>query len=226
MKRILVIVFCLFFSGAVENTFAGPELSGKVVETMNSAGYTYVCLEKNGKKTWLAVPETKIALGQNMSFRPGSEMVNFESKTLKRKFDKIIFSAGPVAQKVNKGSMPVGSKSKVVAVTEKISVEKASGENAYIIADVYKNRNNLNNKNIVVRGKVVKVSEGILQRNWIHLQDGSGNRKKGTHNLVVTSQGLASVGDIITVRGTVYKDKDFGGGYRYDVIVENAGIKK
>jgi len=74
-------------------------LSGKVVETMDVDRYTYVCLEKNKKKQWLAVPKMKVVVGQNMSFRPGIEMVNFESKTLNRKFDKIIFSQGPVAAK-------------------------------------------------------------------------------------------------------------------------------
>jgi len=77
-----------------------------------------------------------------------------------------------------------------------------------------------------VRGKVAKVSAGIMGKNWIHLQDGSGNQKKGTHNLVVTSQDLPAVGDVVTMGGTFYKDKDFGSGYRYDVIVEEAVIKK
>jgi len=71
-------------------------LSGKVVETMDSGRYTYVRLEKSDKKIWVAVYKMKIVVGQNMSFKPGIEMVNFESKTLKRKFDKIIFSAGPI----------------------------------------------------------------------------------------------------------------------------------
>ncbi len=71
---------------------AGP--SGKVVDTMDSAGYTYVQLEQGGKKTWVAVPQMKITKGKTMTFRPGMEMKNFESKTLKRKFDTIIFSDG------------------------------------------------------------------------------------------------------------------------------------
>lgn len=70
-------------------------LSGKVVETMDSGGYTYVCLLKNGKKTWIAVPQMKVVKGKNMSFQPGVVMHNFESKTLKRKFESIIFSGGP-----------------------------------------------------------------------------------------------------------------------------------
>jgi hypothetical protein len=66
---------------------------------MDSGRYTYVCLEKNHKKTWVAVYKMKVVVGQYMSFIPGIEMVNFESKTLKRTFDKIYFSAGPLNMK-------------------------------------------------------------------------------------------------------------------------------
>jgi len=73
---------------------AGDPFSGKVVETMNSAGYTYVCLENGGKKTWFAIPESKVAVGQELAFQPGGEMKNFTSKTLNRSFESIIFSPG------------------------------------------------------------------------------------------------------------------------------------
>lgn len=73
---------------------SGP--SGKVVDTMDSSGYTYVQLEKAGKKTWVAVPQMKVTKGKTMTFKPGMEMKNFESKTLKKKFESIIFSDGVV----------------------------------------------------------------------------------------------------------------------------------
>ncbi len=89
----------IFADQPKENMNATSSLSGKVVETMDSGGYTYVCLEKSGNKIWLAVPKMKVIVGQNMSFKPGIEMVNFQSKTLKRKFDKIIFSEGPITSR-------------------------------------------------------------------------------------------------------------------------------
>jgi len=79
---------------AADAVQADNSLSGKVVETMNSGGYTYICLENNGKKTWVAVPETKVTVGQKVTCQPGGEMNNFTSKTLKRTFDSIIFSNG------------------------------------------------------------------------------------------------------------------------------------
>ncbi|MBZ0157429.1 MAG: hypothetical protein K8I29_14620 [Alphaproteobacteria bacterium] len=83
---------------SLPDTHAGAQngVSGKVVETMDSGGYTYVRLEKNGKKIWAAIPQTKVSKGQTISLKPGTEMVNFESKTLKRSFDTIIFSEGMI----------------------------------------------------------------------------------------------------------------------------------
>jgi hypothetical protein len=72
----------------------GDPVSGKIVETMNSAGYTYVCLEKSGKKTWVAMPQTKVKVGQEVSCQPGMVMPNFTSKTLKRTFESVVFSPG------------------------------------------------------------------------------------------------------------------------------------
>lgn len=77
----------------------GSTLSGKVVETMNSGGYTYINLEKDGKKKWVAVPTMQVSVGQELELRNGAVMTNFTSKTLNRTFDSIIFSAGPVAGK-------------------------------------------------------------------------------------------------------------------------------
>jgi len=73
---------------------AGDALSGKVVETMNSGGYTYVSLENGGKRTWVALPDSKVKVGQQITCQPGMPMQNFTSKTLKRTFDMIIFSGG------------------------------------------------------------------------------------------------------------------------------------
>ncbi len=101
MKKIVTysfVVLILVSLVAGQALYAGSQdgsLSGKVIETMNSGGYSYACIEKNGKKTWVAVPQMKIVKGQNISFQPGVVMENFKSKTLNRTFDSIIFSGGP-----------------------------------------------------------------------------------------------------------------------------------
>jgi hypothetical protein len=114
---------------------------------------------------------------------------------------------------------------KAPAASEPIKVEKAKGADAYTVSETYEKAAKLDKKTVVVRGKVVKVSQGIMGKNWVHLQDGSGDPGKGTNNLVVTTQDVPKVGDVVTAKGTLYKDKDFGSGYKYKVIVEEATVK-
>lgn len=224
MALMLALAFAAPHAAAQE---AGADvISGKVVETMNSGGYTYARLDQNGQKIWVAMPQTTVTKGQTMSFAGGMVMENFESKTLKRKFDRIVFTSGPASGPAAGDAKPHGTKGAVPTPKEKVSVPKAEGPNAYTVAGIYKNSGRLNNKEASVRGKVVKVSPGIMQRNWIHLQDGTGDAKKGTHNLVVTSTELPAVGDVITASGIVRKDKDFGGSYQYKVLMEEAKVGK
>ena len=110
--------------------------------------------------------------------------------------------------------------------SEPIKVEKAKGAGACNVSETYEKAAELDKKTVVVRGKVVKVSKGIMGKNWVHLQDGSGDSGKGTNNLVVTTQDVPKVGDVVTAKGTLYKDKDFGAGYKYRVIVEEATVKQ
>jgi hypothetical protein len=105
--------------------------------------------------------------------------------------------------------------------------EKSSAEKVYKVSELYKGKATLDKQKVTVRGKVVKVSVGIMNRNWIHLQDGSGTPGNQDNDLTVTTdQGLPAVGKVVTVTGTLAKDKDFGSGYFYPVIVEEATIKR
>lgn len=222
-------------AGSTAQQVAEP-LSGKILQTMDSAGYTYIHIQKkNGDKTWVAVSATPVKVGSQISFKGGMEMVNFESKTLKRTFDKILFADGVISAPAGKGhegdlnkapAVSPGSKAAVTDKDAKISVAKATGPNAYSIQEAYANKTKLNKKKVVIKGKVVKVSARIMGKNWIHIQDGTGKQASENHDLVCTSNDMADVGDVVTVSGTLAKDKDFGGGYKYAVIVEDATVKK
>ena len=226
--------------GMMSAPAAAPEsievISGKVLETMNSGGYSYVHIQKkNSSKVWVAIPETPVKVGTQLSFQPGMEMKNFQSKSLKRTFDSVIFSGGVAgagaasaasSAPARKDEASPGSKGATAAKEAKISVAKATGPNATTVEAAHTNSAKLDKKKVVIKGKVVKVSAGIMGKNWIHIQDGTGTQAKGTHNLVCTSSEMAKVGDVITVSGTLAKDRDFGSGYRYDAIVENATFNK
>ena len=92
------------------------------------------------------------------------------------------------------------------------------------VAAIYKDKATLAGKTISVQGKVVKVNGGIMGRNWVHVQDGTGDAKKDNNNLVVTSKQIAKVGDQVTISGVVAINRDFGSGYSYPLLIEEASI--
>ncbi|MEJ2655869.1 MAG: hypothetical protein P8012_01575 [Desulfobacterales bacterium] len=108
----------------------------------------------------------------------------------------------------------------------KVKVEKSTAPNGYTVAELFAKGASLNKQKVTVRGQVVKVNPNIMGRNWIHIQDGTGDPAKNTHDLVATSADTAKIGTIISIEGTLAADKDFGFGYKYDVIVENAVLMK
>jgi hypothetical protein len=213
---------------------APVKLAGKALQVMNGGGYTYVYIElADGNKKWVAVAETPVKVGSDVVFMEGMEMGAFESKALKRTFESIIFANGivsgaekaPLADPSKGQGVSTGSQS--ASKSAKISVEKATGPNAITVEGAFKNSAKLNKKKVEIRGQVVKVSTGIMNKNWIHIQDGTGSEKKKTHNLVCTSTSdIADVGDVVTISGTLIKDRDFGGGYKYAVIIEDAKVSK
>ncbi|NTU73451.1 DNA-binding protein [Candidatus Roizmanbacteria bacterium] len=201
--------------------------TGIVVETMDAGGYTYSNLKKNNITGWVASPRTSVSVGQELSFTGCMPMADFHSKALNRTFPTIKFCSaikGNVdAEQLKKKS----TGSKVVAPTsdEKIAIQAAKGKDAHTVVDCYAKSTELDKKVVEVRGKVMKVSNGIMGMNWAHIQDGTGSPATNNNNLVVTMKEDPEVGSIITILGTLAKNKDFGSGYKYDVIVEQATIK-
>jgi len=107
-----------------------------------------------------------------------------------------------------------------------IKVPKASGPNAQTVAEVFTKRIELKDKSVLVRGKVVKFTPEILNKNWIHLRDGSGSASDNTHDVIVTTNDQAKVGDVVVVKGVVRIDKDLGSGYAYKVLIEEVTLQK
>jgi len=215
---------------------------GKVLETKDVGGYTYVRLDDGSKDgLWAAVPKAELKVGEEITLKGGAVMTNFTSKTLNKTFDKIIFAggvlrgdqaaAGDFASAAASGTgatgMTSGGSAGSIVPFADLKIAKAQGSDAYTVGELFDKRKELNNKAITVRGKVVKISRNIMGKNWIHIQDGTGDPTKNTHDLVVTtSDNTAVKGDTVTVKGTVEADKDFGAGYKYDVIIEKASVSK
>jgi hypothetical protein len=201
-------------------------ISGKVAETMEASGYTYVLVDKGTEKVWVAGPRTAVKVGDEVYIPEGSPMAKFESKSLKRTFDQIIFSSaimvGGADKAIATAQKPADhTKAPTDAAVDLKGITKATGGKS--VAEVFAERKALNGKKVLVRGKVVKAMSGIMGKNWLHVKDGTGG--SGSDDLVVTTNVTAKVGDKVLVNGMVASDKDFGSGYRYDVIVEDAEVK-
>jgi hypothetical protein len=201
-------------------------VTGPVVETMDASNYTYVRVKTDKGDLWAASAQFKVAVGDRVVVPLETPMENFSSKTLNRTFPLIYFSSRitregePVPPPMAIGHGPAAPAGNA-AVTAPI--EPAAGGTS--VAKVWADRKALAGKTITVRGKVVKFNGGILDRNWLHIQDGTGKAADGTNDLLVTSDAVAKVGDTVTVTGTVAVDKDFSAGYAYKVMLEKATIK-
>jgi hypothetical protein len=118
-----------------------------------------------------------------------------------------------------------GSVGAIVPSTD-INIHKAPGPNSYSVGECFEQAKELNSKTIRVRGKVMKISRMIMGKNWLHIQDGTGNTLKNQHDLVVTTQDDPGDNVIVTVEGVLSANRDFGAGYKYDTIIEDAKVEK
>jgi len=116
-----------------------------------------------------------------------------------------------------------GSSGAVVPSAE-VNVNKATGPNSFSVGECFEQGKDLNGKTVRVRGKVMKISRMIMGKNWLHIQDGTGNPLQNQHDLVVTTSEESGEGKVVTVEGVLAADRDFGAGYKYEVIVEDAKI--
>lgn len=203
-------------------------LSGEVVETMDAGPYTYVRIATDDGDVWAAANRFEVAVGDQVTVPTDMPMENFHSDTLDRDFD-LIFFAGRIAREgetvppaMPAGHPPVSGAAAAHGSAPPAMVEPAPG--GVTVAEIWAGKNRLAEQTITLRGKVVKFNGGILGTNWIHIQDGSGNPTAGTHDITVTTPATVSVGDVVTVTGTLVLDQDFGAGYSYPVLIQNAAV--
>jgi len=193
--------------------------SGIVVDKIDAGTYSYLQLKENTNLYWVAVPAMEIENGENIYFSQYMEMKDFKSETLNRTFASVLF-VNDASKSMNKMNMK-NPHSEVQSLDKQtISVDPL--KDGKTIADIYKNKQSLNGKTVNVKGKVVKFNRGIMNRNWVHIQDGTDNN--GDFDLLITSDETVKVGDIIVAKGKLVIDKDFGAGYFYPVLVEEAKI--
>jgi len=198
--------------------------SGTVAEAIPVESYVYVRLEEDG--TWLAAPPVAVAVGDRVEYKGGVQMGQFHTDTLNRTFDSILFVG--VLKVVNEVIADNHAATDAHALQKNASAPAPEAgeiqplDGGKTVAEILAAATQLSDQEISLRARVVKVSEDILGRNWITLQDGTGEAP--ANKLIATSVELAEVGAVVTVSGTVRNDVDLGSGYRYSVLLEEASF--
>ena len=232
-----LLAMCLILAAAFAHsaekpaaTSKGDTLTGVVLESLDASSYTYLRLKTRDGEAWAAVPAVRVKTGAQVTVENGMTMQNFKSKSLDRTFPLIVLgdlAGAPRGAHAAAGDLPPGhaAAAKSPAAAD-VKVPKATGANARRVAEINAQSAELKDKPVVVRAMVVKFNGGIMGKNWLHLRDGSGSATDQTNDILVTTANEAKSGDVVTAAGVVRTGKNFGAGYAYKVMIEDATLKK
>lgn len=234
---------------AAANNVAGPSsagagLQGVVAERLDVPNYTYLRLQTAQGEVWAAIPTSSVKVGTEVTLVNPMPMHKFESKALKRTFDVILFASGiatagvpdtrpatpdMAAGATNATAAPMGIGRYQVdprANLSDIKLARASGDDGHTIAEIFAQSKSLRDKKVTVHARVVKVTPEVMGRNWLHVRDGTGSDAAKNNDLVVTTADEAKLNEDVTVTGVVHTDRDFGAGYVYSVLLEDARVSR
>ena len=198
-----------------------------VKETLPTSKYVYLLVNEGDEEYWVATRKQDVEVGARYYFKDGLLKTNFESKEYNRIFEKIYLVSNlvPVEHSHSVSQSKAGEKAdkeaeqvqtKPVKWPVNPEVQKASMKISDLVSDMKK----YEGKEVQLTGECVKVNPNIMGRNWIHLKDGTMDE----YDLVVTSNVSIPEGHVVTLKGTVALGKDFGAGYSYEILVENAEL--
>jgi len=213
---------------------AGDLISGTVLETMDGGGYTYVQLETDSGTMWAAGPIAQVEVGSTVTIETNMPMPNFRSTALERDFDMLYFvgsfgtagTTGSTSADMSNMENPHGDMSNMAAlglggeqVTVTIDADIAKAEGGNSIAEILAQQQELADTSVRVRGKVIKYTQKVLGKDWIHIRD-----TQDGGDLTITTTDKVALGDTILAEGTLLLNKDYGYGYVYEVIMEDASV--
>jgi len=211
----------------IENkTTASKSNTHKIVinESLVGGSYLYLNVTEEGNKYWMAIPNSPVEIGGTYYYDGGMVMKDFESKVLKRTFDFITFVEGirTTEQAAEKHVHTHAEPKKEKMDTEIVKIEKPA--NGTSLNELFSDKKSFSKKSIVVKGQVIKVNNGIMKKNWVHISDGT--QFENLKSLTITTTEEVKIGDIVTFEGVVVLNKDFGAGYVYDILLEEGKLIK
>ncbi len=195
-----------------------------VQEVIQATSYTYLKVKEEDKDFWIAINKREIEVGAKVSFMGGLEMKNFQSKDLQRTFETIYFVNRIIGDESSTTQQPMSMPHQTKPEPEKMEVSIEPAEGGITIGELFANRDSYADKTVLIKGQVTKVNRAIMDKNWVHLQDGTSD--SGNFDLTITTTDEVEVGGIVTFEGKIALNKDFGAGYSYEVIMEEAKLQK
>lgn len=232
MNSFKTLCALLFASALFAQT---PEVNkiyyGKILEITKVMGYDYLKVDEEGVERWVAIAEKPVHVGDIIGYDKTTVMHDFKSKTLDKTFKEIVFAnelylPQPSAKHATMKSLLLSSTQKPSSMEAVEARKDFVKKEFYTIEEVHVFAKELENQTISIKATVIKVSSQIMKRDWVHLKDNTGDEETNTNDLVVTAEHASvKVGDIVTATGKISINKDFGYGYFYPVIIEEAIFK-
>lgn len=228
--RITLLIFCITLLMSCESKKKDYEPLKKkiaqnevvVKEVQQTSGYTYLLVQESDKEYWMAVGKTEAEVGEKLYYTDAMEMKNFESKDLNKVFDRIFFvdrvSKSPIDAETKRAEMIAKKQEGISKLLDSIKISPAIDGQS--IGELYKNAKDYDKQKVKVKGQVTKVNLNIMDRNWVHLMDGTKGEDRS--DLTFTTMDVVKVGDTVTFEGILALDREFGAGYVYPLVVEDA----
>jgi len=195
-----------------------------VLDTLQSSRYSYLKVKEGEKEFWLATMRSNFQLNEEYSFSKGLYKTDYYSTEFDRSFDEIylVSQLRPLFSGSQKQALDQMFKGGQQAPEAGVKISEADfdREGSIKIKELIQNSENYINKEVQITAKVTKINANIMDRHWLHLKDGSFD----TFDLVATSQTAVPAGHIVTLKATLHQDVDFGAGYTYNLILENAEV--
>ena len=193
-----------------------------VKEILDTDKYSYLKVIENDEPYWVAISKREVTVGKTYIYRGGLKKRNFFSREFDRTFETV-YLVSQFKEKQSTSEMakatPTIKAAEALPDLEVGEIELAEG--AIPLSDLFLTKTGFSEMTIKVTGKVVKVNPKIMNRNWLHIQDGSGDGL----DLTVTTSENVPLGAVVSLEGKIAVNKDFGAGYRYDIIMEDAVLK-
>lgn len=193
-----------------------------VEEVLHTSRYTYLNVSEEGSTHWIAIPRKEVEKGGTYYYRGGLKKTNFKSVEHDRVFETV-YLVSDVSKDPGMTSGGMGNPhehlGEAPTVDPNAKIDPPPG--GITISELYTNRAKYDGQTVRIRGRVVKLNNMIMNRNWIHLQDGS---MKENVDLTVTTTENIPLGALVAVEGKIALNKDFGAGYKYEIIMEDAQL--